>query len=254
MDTQQSTGLARPMTGRARPPRLRVAPEGPAARAPSAERIPVLVAAASAALGAGLQGWLANADPGWTVAVVVPDRAALAESLHPGLALVVATVPAGGESLIFAILDAQPGVPVLALADRGDAAYEAALLRAGATGAIGAHACREEVVRAARELVAGRSVMSADALRLVAQGPPSAPHLTGRQREVLRLMADGRSTREIAQQLVIAQSTVKTHIARLAVRLDVTGRGEMRRSAAALLALAGPSPADPGEGPSDARP
>jgi DNA-binding NarL/FixJ family response regulator len=253
MDIEQGIGAARPRASRAWPSRLRVAPDPPVEPPPSAERVSVLVAAGSAALGAGLQGWLATADAGWRVEVVVTDRATLAASLHPGLGLVVATIPAGGEALIFAIRDAVPGVPVLALAERGDAAYEAAIVRAGATGAIGAGASCEEVVRAARELVAGRSVMSADALRLVAQGPPRVPHLTGRQREVLRLMADGRSTREIAQQLVIAQSTVKTHIARLAVRLDVADRGEMRRSAAALLALAGPPPAGPREEAPDAR-
>ena len=200
--------------------------------------MPILIAAANAALGAGLEGWLTTAEPDWAVRVVVPGRAGLAGALRPGLALVVATIAAGGESLVFAIRDVAPSVPVLALCERADPAYEAALLRAGATGAIAAGASRAELVRAVRELVAGRSVMSAAALRLVAQGPPAVPHLTGRQRDVLRLMAEGRSTREIAQRLVIAQSTVKTHIARLSLRLDLTGRGEMQRNAAAVLALA----------------
>lgn len=185
--------------------------------------------------------------------VVVPGRTALAETLRPDLGLIVATVVAGGESPIFAIRDMAPSVPVLALSDREDPAHETALLRAGATGAIAAGVSRDELVRAARELVAGRSVMSADALRLVAQGPPAGPHLTGRQREVLRLLAQGRSTREIAQTLVIAQSTVKTHIARLALRHELSGRGEMQRNAAALLALAGAAapPAPAGAAPAE---
>jgi DNA-binding NarL/FixJ family response regulator len=220
------------------PARLRIAPEIAPAPDAGAQRVPILVAATSAALGAGLEGWLADGDARWRVDVVVPGRTALADALHPGLALVVATVVAGGESLVFAIRDVVPSVPVLALSDRVDPDYEAALVRAGASGAIGAGASRDELVRAVRDLVAGRSVMSADALRLVAQGPPAVPRLTGRQREVLRLMAEGRSTREIAGRLVIAQSTVKTHIARLANRLELTGRDEMQRNAAAVLALA----------------
>ncbi len=254
MEIERGIGTARPLAGRAWPPRLRVAPESATSRPPRADRVPVLVVAASAALGAGLEAWLAGAGPGWEVEVAVLDGAALPVPLPHGLALVVATIPAGGESLIFAIRDVQPGVPVLALADRRDALYEAALLRAGATGAVGAQASRSELVGAARDLVAGRSVMSAEALRLMAQGPPAAPRLTGRQREVLKLVVEGRTTTEIAQELVIAQSTVKTHIARLAMRLGVSGRDEMRRSAAALLATGpAPSPTAPPEVPSDAR-
>ncbi len=239
-------GGPRTIAGRAR---LRVAPPAPPDPPARPERVPILIAAASAALGAGLEGWLTTADPDWSVHVVVPGRAGLAGALHPGLALVVATIAAGGESLVFAIRDVAPAVPVLALCERADPAYEAALLRAGASGAIAAGASRAELVRAVREMVAGRSVMSAAALRLVAQGPPAVPHLTGRQRDVLRLMAEGRSTREIAQRLVIAQSTVKTHIARLSLRLELTGRGEMQRNAAAVLALAERGTPAPGATP-----
>ena len=217
-------------------PLLHVAPRVVAASTP------IVVAAGSAALGARLEGWLDGARAGWDVEVVVADRAAPSGAFHPGLALAVVAVPAGAGRLVGAIRGVVPRVPVLALHDDGDPAQEAALLRAGATGVLAAGAGRDELVRAAADLVAGRAVMSAEALRQVVQGPPPSPRITERQRDVLRLLAEGRSTREIARRLVVAESTVKTHVSRLAARLDMAGRAELQRSAAALLERAGGEP------------
>lgn len=56
-----------------------------------------------------------------------------------------------------------------------------------------------------------------------------APRLTGRDRQVLRCLADGSSTRETALALSITTSTVRTRIRRLEGKLSVVGRGEVVR-------------------------
>jgi len=53
-----------------------------------------------------------------------------------------------------------------------------------------------------------------------------APHLTGREREVLRLLAEGRSNRAIARQLGLSEATVKGHVSRLLDKLNASSRLE----------------------------
>ena len=54
-----------------------------------------------------------------------------------------------------------------------------------------------------------------------------SPHLTGREREVLNLLIEGRRQKDIAEQLVISQKTVATHIQNLLGKFDVHSRAEL---------------------------
>ncbi|MEV6972337.1 response regulator transcription factor [Kitasatospora sp. NPDC093806] len=113
-------------------------------------------------------------------------------------------------------------------------------LRAGAAGFLLKRASAERLIDAVHTLAAGESVLDPAVTRdLVAQvagrspaGPPPEPadarlaQLTAREREVLRLAAEGRSNREIAALLVLAESTVKTHMKRILTKIDARDRAQ----------------------------
>jgi DNA-binding NarL/FixJ family response regulator len=130
-------------------------------------------------------------------------------------------------------------VRVLVLTTFGldDYVYEA--LRAGASGFMLKDAPPEELVDAIRVVAGGaallapavtRSVIEEFARRLPPPGapprdqPPAVAELTEREREVLLLLTRGRSNAEIAAELVVSEATVKTHVARVLMKLGVRDR------------------------------
>lgn len=101
-------------------------------------------------------------------------------------------------------------------------------LRAGAAGYLLTLARPEELEEAIRAVSRGESYLGpriahhvAEAARDCVDAPDALRRLTGRQREVLRLIAEGRGTKEIAQALGIGVRTVETHRANLRERLDL---------------------------------
>jgi DNA-binding NarL/FixJ family response regulator len=105
---------------------------------------------------------------------------------------------------------------VIFLTMHADASLAAQALKAGASGYVLKHSAGEELVRAIHEVLLGRlyvtPLIASDAL--VALARPTATseiHLTARQLEVLRLVAQGRTMKEIATALHISPRTVETH-------------------------------------------
>jgi DNA-binding NarL/FixJ family response regulator len=82
-------------------------------------------------------------------------------------------------------------------------------------------ATREELAGAIRSVAAGESLLDPEWLRTK---PSELPSLTARERDVLRLMADGRSNAEIAQKLFVSENTVKTHVSNILVKLGCRDR------------------------------
>lgn len=118
--------------------------------------------------------------------------------------------------------------------------YIVAALRAGASGFIGKGAEPEDIVRAVHTIHAGESLLSPAATRaligrFVHQGaPPVAAwdgprlaRLTGREREVLVLVARGLSNQEIAASLVISPHTAKTHVNRIMSKVAAGDRAQL---------------------------
>src|SRR6185312_14362640 len=110
--------------------------------------------------------------------------------------------------------------------------YEA--LRAGASGFLLKDAPATNLLQGIRTVAAGAALLDPDvtrqlvgryAARIRPPGPTSAADaLTPRELEVLRLIAEGLSNREIAARLVISQETVKTYVSRILAKLDLRDR------------------------------
>jgi DNA-binding NarL/FixJ family response regulator len=119
--------------------------------------------------------------------------------------------------------------------------YEA--LRAGASGFLVKHTEPAELIRAVRVVAAGDGLLSPGATRRLiaafvdAPGDPPEPAqprpapeaelLTGREREVVALVADGLSNDEIAEQWVVSNATVRTHVSRAMTKLHARDRAQL---------------------------
>jgi DNA-binding NarL/FixJ family response regulator len=111
--------------------------------------------------------------------------------------------------------------------------YVVEALRAGASGFLLKDAGREQLVSAVEIVAAGESLLAPSVTRRLVERfvrtAPSPPprelgELTPREREVLELMARGRSNAELAAALVISETTAKTHVARILAKLRLRDR------------------------------
>jgi DNA-binding NarL/FixJ family response regulator len=130
-----------------------------------------------------------------------------------------------------------PEIAVLVLTTYADGESIDAALRAGARGYLTKDAGRVEIASALRSAVAGQSTFDAAVSRRLIAGlgterPRGNPDgLTAREVEVLGLISQGLSNAEIAAQLFIGETTVKTHINNVFAKINVRTRAEAVRYA-----------------------
>ena len=135
---------------------------------------------------------------------------------------------------------------VLALLPVAEGGQFRSVLAAGADAVLTRTAGPAELADAVRRLAAGERVLTAAAvLTGMAEGeaagepsPVTGSLLTAKEREVLWLLAQAKSNREIAAALVVSEATVKSHLGRLYDKLEVPGRREAVRRAMELGILA----------------
>lgn len=160
----------------------------------------------------------------------------LARAVCPDVVVSDLTLPdLDGITLTRAIRSELPDVEVVLLtsvSDHGDWVMRA--LRAGAMGYLSTSANVEDLLEAIRSAASGRVVLSARATARVVQElrSPAATPLTDREREVLREIGIGRTNKQIARSLCIAETTVKSH-----VRVILDKLGVQSRTQAALHAV-----------------
>ncbi|HEX3490200.1 MAG TPA: response regulator transcription factor [Streptosporangiaceae bacterium] len=129
--------------------------------------------------------------------------------------------------------DAGPRVVMLTTFDLDDYVYEA--LRAGASGFLLKDAPRHDLIAAVRRVAAGDALLAPSVTRRLIEAfarrpPETAPSpsrlasLTARERDILLRLARGRSNAEIAGELYVSETTVKTHVGHLLAKLGLRDR------------------------------
>lgn len=128
------------------------------------------------------------------------------------------------------ILAESPEVKIIAMTSFEDEQLVQGVLAAGAISYLIKNVTSDELAKAIREAVSGRSTLSPEAARVLVQATRPATHpafdLTEREREVLQLVAKGLSNQLIAETLVISLATAKSHISSILSKLGVSSRAE----------------------------
>jgi DNA-binding NarL/FixJ family response regulator len=195
--------------------------------------IRVLIADDHAVVRQGLRTYLELQDDVEVAGEAADGEAAVTAvgRLAPDVVLLDLEMPGrDGVAALPRLLESAPGVRVIVLTSFGEDDRLFAALRAGACGFLLKDTEPAELVRAIRAAAAGQSPLSpAVAGRVIEQlaraaRPSAVETLTPREREVLRLIARGRSNKRIALELGVAEKTVKTHVGHVLAKLDLSDR------------------------------
>ena len=162
---------------------------------------------------------------------------ALIQKHKPDVVLMDLQMPEmNGVDALKQIRPAYPNLPILILTTFTDDAHVYAALRAGASGFLLKEMSGDDLVAAIRGAAQGKPQLHPDiARRLMARAPmPDDPFdlLTERERGILKLLARGKSNKEIANELVLTEMTVKGYVSDLFAKLGVNDRTQ-----AALMAV-----------------
>ena len=201
--------------------------------------IRVLIADDHAIVRQGLQMYLGS-DPELEIVGEARNGAealALAHQLHPDVVLMDLLMPVmDGIAATAAIRRELPDTEVVALTSVLEDAAVVEAVRAGAIGYLLKDTEAHELRRAIKSAAAGQVQLSPQAaarlMREVRTPERDAEALTERETDVLRLLAQGKSNKEIALQLNIGEQTVKTHVSHILDKLGVPSRTQ-----AALYAI-----------------
>jgi two-component system, NarL family, response regulator NreC len=162
----------------------------------------------------------------------------LCETLRPQLAILDIAMPSlNGIEVATRALKNDPSLKVIILSMHADESYVVRALMAGAKGYLLKEATEEDLLPAVRAVAAGKSFFSPAVSRLLLEdyvrqlkqrGLEDSYHLlTDREREVLQLLAEGRSNKEVATVLGVGVSTVETHRANLMQKLNLRNTAEI---------------------------
>ncbi len=204
------------------------------------EKIRVLIADDHTIVRSGVR-LLLQAEPDMDVvgeALNGADAAALAEALRPTVILMDIAMPPGlnGLEATRQIKARIPDVNILVLTMHRSDEYFFEALKAGAAGYVLKSAETNDLVSAVRIVARGevflyptmaRQLLQDYLHRLHGADAPGQPALTPREREILRLLAEGYSNKEIAERLVVSPSTVHSHHANLMRKLNLDSRHEL---------------------------
>jgi two-component system response regulator NreC len=169
------------------------------------------------------------------------DAVRLAEEMAPDVVIMDITMPdLNGVEAAKQILDKSPDIKIVALSIHSDALFVTEMLKSGAAGYLLKDCAFEELVRAIRTVLDNKTYLSPSVSgvvvddyihRLTKSDFAGREVISDREREVLQLMAEGNSTKQIAQKLHISVKTVETHRRQIMNKLDIHTIAELTKYA-----------------------
>ncbi|PZR75206.1 MAG: DNA-binding response regulator [Chthoniobacterales bacterium] len=186
---------------------------------------------------------LISGEPDLAVCGEAPSAEAavqLAEKVKPDLAIVDITLGGvNGIELIKNLKAIQPNLQILVLSMHDESHYAERALRAGAHGYVMKREARDQIMQAIRTVLAGEVYVSGKIHRTILHqylhggGKDKSPiaRLSDRELEVLNLLGEGLSSKDIAERLHLSPKTVDSHRTHLKEKLELAGAPELIRFA-----------------------
>ena len=169
------------------------------------------------------------------------DAVRLAAEMAPDVVIMDITMPdLNGVEAAKQILNKSPDIKIVALSIHSDALFVTEMLKSGAVGYLLKDCAFEELVRAIRAVLDNKTYLSPSISgvvvddyihRLTKSDFTGQEAISNREREVLQLMAEGNSTKQIAQKLHISVKTVETHRRQIMSKLDIHNIAELTKYA-----------------------
>jgi DNA-binding NarL/FixJ family response regulator len=162
------------------------------------------------------------------------EALALCRRLRPDVAIMDVRMPdLDGLAATRALKQEQPQIHVILITMHENPEYLLEALRAGASGYVLKGATKQMIVRTVRQAMHGKAALHPDladqllrqmAVGMEGPGARSAPRLTPRELEILRLLTQGHTNGEIGRELQVSVSTVKAHVEHIFAKLEVSDR------------------------------
>jgi DNA-binding NarL/FixJ family response regulator len=164
----------------------------------------------------------------------------LVRKLKPEVVIMDITMPdLNGIDATHQILSESPETRIIALSMHSDKRFVAEMFKAGANGYLLKECAFQELVQAIHSVVANKTFLSPgiaglimeDYVAQLTQAECNPNELTSREREVLQLISEGRTTKQIAEAMNVSVKTVETHRRKIMKKLKVHSVAELTKAA-----------------------
>jgi len=191
----------------------------------------------------GLRSLLENESDMEVAAEAEEGRTAvkLAGEIKPDVVIMDVSMPdLNGMEAARQITGRFPNVRIVALSMHSDSLFVTEMFKSGVMGYLLKDCAFEELARAIRSVMDGKTYLSPSISGIIVNGylnylsnprPANSEDLTGREREILQIIAEGKSTKQIALKLHISVKTVETHRRKIMNKLNIFSVAELTKYA-----------------------